>query len=239
VLTTADIAIGATIATLTSNQSAVKRAAHAEGWTGVDTTLRGTVATGTSTTGSPSVATTGTALVAGDLVIGSVSFENSAQMTADADTLNGTWDAIVGTFTTGGAAATNVGTGTQDKVVTATGAQTFNPTGGVADTVGLRLLPGPAPGPHDSPRRRTGSTQAGEQQHRTAVCADVETDRSCQRRHPPVPGAQERCDDGPHLHAGPDDPGDQDRGSRSGPVPEGPVLLPTRCAAVSHFLGSP
>lgn len=146
-LTTTDIAIGATIATLTSNQSAVKRAAHAEGWTGVDTTLRGTVATGTSTTGSPSVATTGTALVAGDLVVGSVSFENSAQMTGDADTLNGTWDAIVGTFTTGGAAGTNVGTGTQDKVVTATGVQTFDPTGGVADTVACvySLVPLPDP----------------------------------------------------------------------------------------------
>src|SRR4051812_35153209 len=32
VVTTASIAIGATIATLTSNQSAVARAAHAEGW---------------------------------------------------------------------------------------------------------------------------------------------------------------------------------------------------------------
>jgi len=135
VLTTSDIASGATIATLTSNQSAVKRAAHAEGWDFATTTLRGTVATGTSTTGSPSVASTGTALVAGDLVIGSVSFENNAQMTQDADTLNGAWPPIIGTFTTGGAAATNVGTASQFKNVTATGAQTFNPTGGVADSV--------------------------------------------------------------------------------------------------------
>ena len=133
--TTAAIASGATIATLTSNQSAVARAAHAEGWFGVTGTLRGTVASGTSTTGSPSVATTGTALVAGDLVIGTVSYENNVQMTADADTLNGTWDAVLGTFTTGSTAQTNVGTGTQDKIVTATGAQTFNPTGGVGDTV--------------------------------------------------------------------------------------------------------
>jgi hypothetical protein len=135
VLTTADIAIGATIATLTSNQSAVKRAAHAQGWTGVDTTLRGTVATGVSTTGSPTVTTTGTALVYGDLVIGSVSFENNAQMTGDADVSIGNWDPIVGTFTTGGAAGTNVGTGSQSKVLIGTTAQTYNPTGGVADTV--------------------------------------------------------------------------------------------------------
>jgi hypothetical protein len=107
-------------------------------------TTAGTGLTITNTTGAVILAGT---LVAGDLVIGSVSFENSAQMTADADTLNGTWDAIVGTFTTGGAAATNVGTGTQDKVVTATGAQTFNPTGGVADTVACvySLVPFPDP----------------------------------------------------------------------------------------------
>ena len=150
VLTTASIAAGATIATLTSNQSAVKRAASARGWGAATATLRGTVATGASTTGAPSVATAGTALVAGDLVIGSVSFENNAQMTSDADTLNGSWAAIVGTFTTGGAADTNVGTGSQAKIVTATGAQTFNPTGGGADTVACVYSVRPAPIPTGS-----------------------------------------------------------------------------------------
>jgi hypothetical protein len=41
-LTTASIAIGAVICTLTSNQSAVVRAAHAVGWSGVQNALRGT-----------------------------------------------------------------------------------------------------------------------------------------------------------------------------------------------------
>ena len=148
VLTTANIAVGATIATLTSNQSAVKRAAHAEGWSGATATPRGTVATATSTTGAPSVATAGTALVTGDLVIGSVSFENNAQMVADADTTNGSWPPIVGLATTGGGPATNVGSGSQFKIVTATGVQTFNPTGGGADTVACVYSLQPALGPN-------------------------------------------------------------------------------------------
>jgi isoprenylcysteine carboxyl methyltransferase (ICMT) family protein YpbQ len=146
-LTTASIAIGGAIATLTSDQSAVARAASAQGWSGATSTLRGTVTTGTSTTGAPTVTTTGTALVVGDLVIGSVSFENSAQMTADADTAGGSWSSIIGVFSTGAGAATNVGTGAQSKVVTATGTQTFNPTNGVADTVACIYSVQPAPAP--------------------------------------------------------------------------------------------
>lgn len=129
VLTTSSISSGATIATLTSNQSAVKRIASAHGWSGALTTLRGTVATGTSTSGAPSAASAGTALVAGDLVIGSVSFENNSQATGDADSTNGSWSAISGqTPTTGGSANTNVGASAQGKVVSATGTQTYNPT---------------------------------------------------------------------------------------------------------------
>src|SRR3954465_13221743 len=146
-LTTASIAIGAVICTLTSNQSAVARAAHAVGWSGAQNALRGTVATGVSITGAPTVQTAGTALVTGDLVIGSASFENNAQMTGDADALNGSWSAVVGTFTTGGGAATNVGTASQFKVITATGVQSFDPTGGVADTVACVYSLQPAPDP--------------------------------------------------------------------------------------------
>jgi hypothetical protein len=146
-LTTASIAIGAVICTLTSNQSAVARAAHAVGWSGAQNALRGTVATGVSITGAPTVQTAGTALVTGDLVIGSASFENNAQMTGDADTLNGSWSAVVGTFTTGGGAATNVGTASQFKVITATGVQSFDPTGGVADTIACVYSLQPLPDP--------------------------------------------------------------------------------------------
>lgn len=181
VLTTADIAIGGTIATLTSNQSAVARAAHAQGWSGCDTTLRGTVTTGVSTTGSPTVTTTGTALVAGDLVIGSVSFENSAQMTGDADTLNGTWSAIVGTFTAGSTAATNVGTGSQGKTIVSFTAQTYNPTGGVADTVACvySLVPSPVPTITQASYRLyadgTESASAALASQDTAYTADLST----------------------------------------------------------------
>ena len=134
-VTTGSIAIGATIATLTSNQSAVARAATAHGWSGATATPRGSVATVTHTTGSPSIATSGTAPIAGDLVIGTTVYENPAQMTGDADVLNGAWSAITGVFTTGSTANTNVGVGVQSKVANGFGVQTYNPTGGVADTV--------------------------------------------------------------------------------------------------------
>lgn len=127
VLTTADIASGATITTLTSDQSAVKRVAVISGLSGATNTLRATVVSGTSTAGTPSVVTTGTALVAGDVVVGTIAGENSANPTADADTLNGSWSAVRALATSGGAANTNVTAGIQTKVVTATGAQTYNP----------------------------------------------------------------------------------------------------------------
>lgn len=147
VLTTADIAIGATITTITSNQSNVVRAATIEGWGDMTATLRNTVVTATSTTGAPSAVTSGTALVANDLVIGCIAVEDSAVPAADVDTLNGTWDAVTGVATSGAGAATNIGVGIQDKTVNATGAQTFNATGASADAVAcvFALVPGAVP----------------------------------------------------------------------------------------------
>jgi hypothetical protein len=99
--------------------------------------LRNTVVSAASTTGSPSAVTAGTALAAGDLVIGIVGTENSVIATGDADTLNGSWSTIDGIASAVSTAATNTSIAMQYKVVTATGAQTFNPTGGVADTVAI------------------------------------------------------------------------------------------------------
>lgn len=128
VLTTSTIASGATIATLTSNQSAVKRVAIAEGYSGATSTLRNTVVTATSTGGTASASAAGTPLVADDIVIGSISGENNAIPSADIDTSSGTWSSMSGLATTGGQAATNVTVGTQSKVVTAASGQTYNPS---------------------------------------------------------------------------------------------------------------
>jgi hypothetical protein len=71
--------------------------------------------------------------------------ENNAVPTGDADTLNGSWSAIDGVATTGGSANTNTTVAMQYKTVTATGAQTFNPTGGVADSVAIVFALAPQP----------------------------------------------------------------------------------------------
>ena len=144
VVTTSSIAVGGALATLTSNQSAVKRAAHAQGFSGATSTLRGTVTTGTSTSGAPT-ASSGSG-VAGDLVIGSVSGENNSQATGDSDTLNGTWTAIVGIATSGGQPATNVVSGSQAKITTASGIQSFGPVT-AADSVACVYSVQPVPDP--------------------------------------------------------------------------------------------
>lgn len=147
VKTTAAIAVGATITTITFGSAVVGKAAVITGYSGVEATLRGNIVTGVSTAGTPSVVTAGTALVAGDIVIGAISGENSAVPTGDADSLNGSWSAIATVVTTGGGAAnTHDAAGIQDKIVTATGAQTFNATT-ANDSVAsvLALVPTPPP----------------------------------------------------------------------------------------------
>jgi hypothetical protein len=98
-------------------------------FSGAAVTQRGTAGTGTSTGGTPSAATSGTALVAGDLVLGGATFETNAAATDDTDTTNGSWSAGNKTNTSGSTAATNISVVLQHKIVTASGAQTYNPTG--------------------------------------------------------------------------------------------------------------
>jgi hypothetical protein len=139
------IASGTAI-TVTFNASPVAKAVALWGFDqmGQDL-LRNTVVSAASTTGVPSAVTAGTALAAGDLVIGIVGTENSAIATGDADTLNGSWSTIDGIASAVSTAATNTSIAMQYKVVTATGAQTFNPTGGVADTVAIVFAMAPMP----------------------------------------------------------------------------------------------
>jgi hypothetical protein len=137
-LYTTSIVNSGTVITVTFNASPAAKAVALWGFDQMGQyVLRGFAVSALSTTGSPSVTTAGTALVAGDLVIGIVGTENSAIATGDSDTLNGSWSAINGIATTGGSANTNTSIAMQYKEVTATGAQTFNPTGGVADTVAI------------------------------------------------------------------------------------------------------
>src|SRR5215467_2807919 len=136
--TTASIANSTSI-TITLSAASGCRTAALAGWSGMTGTARGSVVANASTAGTPSAVTAGTALVAGDLVIGVMGVENSAGPSLDTDTLNGSWVASDGgSFaTSGGQAATNIGLSIQHKVVTATGAQTFNPGGGANDSVAI------------------------------------------------------------------------------------------------------
>lgn len=127
-LTTTQINSGSTITTITLSGSVTSKAAEVWGWDFVTNALRNTVVTATSTGGTPSAVSSGTAFVAGDLVIGIIAGEDNAVPTGDADTLNGSWSAIDGAASTGGNANTNTTIGMQYKYVTATGAQTYNPT---------------------------------------------------------------------------------------------------------------
>jgi hypothetical protein len=135
-----------TAITVTFNASPAAKAVALWGAAGINgDVLRNTVVSAVSTTGVPSAVTAGTALAAGDVVIGVVGAENNAVPTGDADTLNGSWSTIDGVATTGGSANTNTTVAMQYKTVTATGAQTFNPTGGVADSVAIVFALAPQP----------------------------------------------------------------------------------------------
>lgn len=135
-----------TIVTVTLSAS-VKVALLPKEFSGAVTTLRGTTGTNTSTAGAPSAATSGTALVAGDLVLGGAVGESSGSFTTDADTTNGSWSTILNAHVGGGASAAQVEACLQHKIVTAPGVQTYNPAGlsaGDAGAVIVSLQPDPS-----------------------------------------------------------------------------------------------
>jgi len=146
VVTATAIAPSATITTITFANAVVAKAAVVTGYAGASATLRGTSGSGTGTGGSASATTSGTALVAGDLVIGFIGAENTT-ITGDTDTIFGTWSTMVSIATSGGSGATNALAGIQDKIVNATGSQTFNPIGGGADCAAQVISLQPAPPP--------------------------------------------------------------------------------------------
>jgi hypothetical protein len=83
-------------------------------------------ATGSSTGTMPVAETTGT-LAVGDAVFGVLAIENrNGTITYDSDTLNGNWSTAVDTLGDGGTAGSSMRAVSQWKIVTGTGAQTWN-----------------------------------------------------------------------------------------------------------------
>lgn len=149
--TTTQISSGATITTVTFGNAVVGKAAVIVGYFGVENTSRNTsgFGAGNSASGAPSATTnsTGSAPVAGDLVIGTIHGETNAAPGADTDTTNGSWGTVRSFATTGGGGATtHCVVGIQHKVITANGNQTYNATT-ANDSVAysMAFLPSPDP----------------------------------------------------------------------------------------------
>jgi len=123
---------GTTTLTWSWTNNATAKSIRAFRYSGVDT-IDGTP--GTNNAASTAVSASVTPSAAGALVIGFAAREGAAGASAsnDTDTTNGTWSATSrSSLTTGGTAATNCSTLYAQKIVTASGAQTFNSTIGTS-----------------------------------------------------------------------------------------------------------
>lgn len=97
-------------------------------FSGLATIVRGAVGKSAGVGTASSIATSGTALVAGDLVFGASAWETEpgTDITGDSDTLNGSWStSLIATADTG-SSPTSVTAHAQYKIVTATGVQTHD-----------------------------------------------------------------------------------------------------------------
>jgi hypothetical protein len=114
---------------ITLSAAVTAKACQLREYNGASTTIRGTAGTATSTTGVPAPITSGTAPVAGDLVLGFAGWETRTTATQDTThTLGGAWAAGSDFGTSGSSAATNVeGLGSW-KVPTVGGQQQYAPT---------------------------------------------------------------------------------------------------------------
>jgi hypothetical protein len=102
-----------------------------EEFSGLTLTNRGLASINHSTAGAPSATVTGP--LAGDLVVGVSGWETALAITGDSDTTNGSWSAVNSIATSGGGDAANILAALQWKIVSADGAQTYNPTGPLTD----------------------------------------------------------------------------------------------------------
>jgi hypothetical protein len=132
--------------TITWNGSRNARGAVVEEFSGVTTTVRGTVSAVTSATGAPSAAVSSP--LAGDLVVAGSSWETGTAPSGDTDTTNGSWSGVVSIATTGGLDTSNLVAALQYKIVTADGAQTYDPTGTNNDAGAVVAVMTPAAGAH-------------------------------------------------------------------------------------------
>lgn len=111
------------------------KAMRIEHWTNVAGLRASGSGSGVSTAGAPSV--TNTTPVTGDLVIGMAAIEHasSSTVTADSDTVNGSWSAQSAQVAGGGTLLTGAKVVTQSKIVTGTGSQTYNVTNSTTTSV--------------------------------------------------------------------------------------------------------
>jgi hypothetical protein len=121
--------------TLTWTHPSTKAAMRMQHWTNVSALRASGTNSAGSSAGAPSVALT--TPVAGDLVLAMEAIEHSTASTStgDSDTTNGTWSAYDGPTATTGTTLAAVKVISQDKVVTGTGTQTYNPTHSVTTNV--------------------------------------------------------------------------------------------------------
>lgn len=140
--------IGTTM-TITLSNAVAHKTAYGETYTGVDETLRVAAVSATGTATAASAGATAAGLVAGDIVFGMTANETRGTITGDSDTTNGSWAAQTTVRSaTSGSDATCVSVVGQYKVVTATGAQTYNVTAVAAEwfcaCIVLQASPPPA-----------------------------------------------------------------------------------------------
>jgi len=115
--------------TFTLSGSVTKKVVLVSEFSGATATVRGTPGTATAFAGNAIALTSGTALVAGDLVLAAATFETNVTLTGDTDTLNGPWSTPNKREDTGSSSTSAVASLAQYKIVTATGHQQFAPTG--------------------------------------------------------------------------------------------------------------
>lgn len=122
------IPVGETI-TMTISPTCPSKAISIDRFTGVKN-VSPQIGSATTATGSSAVptATTGS-LTSGNLCVGAVAQEgnNASTYTEDTDTTNGSWVSFTAIGTTGGSSTANQKIGGASKILSATGAQTYNP----------------------------------------------------------------------------------------------------------------
>jgi len=111
---------------ITIDLARTAKAGSIEEWSGLSTSIRDS-GTNAVTTGSPSATITGGQ--AGDVIIGGGGWETGIAPTGDSDTTNGSWSSVVSNSSSGGLDGSNITTSIQHKILTASGSQTYNPTG--------------------------------------------------------------------------------------------------------------